>query len=451
MDGAQRNKMEPGCVREINELEEADMSGFRKWFFPLLIFALILAGCQPVVSGRLAQSDKPRNSPQPANATDLSALVSGDNAFAFDLFRHISADPGNLVFSPYSISIALAMTYAGAGGDTALQMAQAMHFTLAQDQLHPAFNQLALELDQEGQTQGVPADKAFKLNVVNALWGQDGFPFLSAYLDLLAENYGAGMHLLDFRKDPEGARKVINDWVSQQTAKRINDIIPPGAIDPLTRLVLSNAIYFKADWASEFSKDSTRDAPFTLLDGSQVSVPMMSQHSRFRYSEGDGLQALELPYAGGQLSMILLLPQQGKFNDVQTSLDAEKLDGLVAGLQVQEVNLWLPKFKFEYPLDLKDSLQKMGMIDAFDPNQADLSGMDGSRDLYISAVLHKAFVAVDEAGTEAAAATVVSVEASSMPAGSPVEFKVDRPFFFLIRDNASGAMLFLGRVLNPAP
>jgi len=443
--------MEPGCVREVNDLEEADMSGLRKWFFSWLIFALALAGCQPVATGKLVRSDKPRSSPQPAILADLDALVGGDNAFAFALFHQISTDPGNLVFSPYSISLALAMTYAGAGGDTAAQMARAMHFTLAQDRLHPAFNQLALELEQEGRTQGIPADKAFQLSVVNALWGQDGFPFLGSYLDLLAENYGAGMHLLDFRNDPEGARRVINDWVSQQTAKRINDIIPPGAIDPLTRLVLSNAIYFKADWASEFSREATRAAPFTLLDGSQVSVPMMSQHTRFGYSAGDGLQVLELPYAGGQLSMLLLLPQQGRFNEVQTSLDAGELEALIAGLQDQDVNLSLPKFQFEYPLDLGDSLQKMGMLDAFDPNRADLSGMDGSRDLYISAVLHKAFVAVDEAGTEAAAATVVIVEASSMPVSSPLEFKVDRPFLFLIRDNTSGAVLFLGRVLNPAP
>ena len=426
------------------------MFKIQKWIFPLLIIPLVLAACQPVRAGKLAQSDKPRD-PQPqVDSADLSALVGGDNAFAFDLFHQISSQSGNLFFSPHSISIALAMTYAGARGDTAAQMAQSMHYTLAQAQLHPAFNKLALELDQRAKAEGIPEDKAFKLHVVNATWGQDGFPFLPAYLGLLAENYGAGMHLLDFIKDPEGARKVINDWVSQQTEKRINDIVPPGAIDPLTRLVLSNAIYFKADWASEFNKDATSDGAFTLPDGSQVTVPTMFQHSQFRYAEREGVQALELPYAGGQLSMLILLPEAGRFDDVQASLDLEQLDALIAGLQYQDVELWLPKFKYEYSLALKDSLVQMGMTDAFDVAKADFSGMDGARDLYIGAVLHKAFVAVDEAGTEAAAATVVIMQAASLPSGSPIQFKVDRPFFFLIRDNPSGAILFLGRVMNPA-
>ncbi len=426
------------------------MFKIQKWIIPLLIIPLILAACQPVSVGKVAQSDKPRD-PQPqVSNTDLGSLVGDDNAFALDLFHQISSQPGNLFFSPHSISVALAMTYAGARGDTAAQMAQSMHFTLPQAQLHPAFNKLALDLDQRAKAEGIPEDKAFKLHVVNAIWGQDGFHFLPAYLDLLAGNYGAGMHLLNFINDPEGSRKVINEWVSQQTEKRINDIIPPGAIDPLTRLVLSNAIYFKADWASEFNKDATSGGAFNLPDSSQVTVPMMYQHRQFRYAEGDGLQALELPYAGVQLSMLILLPEAGKFDDIQTSLSTDQLDALVAGLQYQDVQLWLPKFKYEYSLSLNDSLLQMGMTDAFDENRADFSGMDGARDLYIGAVLHKAFVAVDEAGTEAAAATVVIMQAASMPQGSPIEFRVDRPFFFLIRDNPSGAILFLGRVMNPA-
>ncbi len=426
------------------------MSAKHIWIYPVLVIPLVLAACGPAASARLAQSDKPRD-PQPQVAeADLETLAHGEQAFALDLFHLVAGQPGNLFTSPYSISIALAMTYAGARGDTQTQMAQSLHYDLPQAQLHPAFNKLALELDGRAQDPGISKDEAFQLHVANALWGQDGFTFLPAYLDLLAGNYGAGMHLLDFAKDPEGSRRTINDWVSQQTGKRINDILPPGTIDPLTRLVLSNAIYFKADWSNKFEKDATSDGAFHLADGGQVTVPTMFQQDSFRYAQGDGLQALELPYAGRQLSMLILLPDEGRLDQAQASLDPEKLDALIAGLQYQDVKLWLPKFKFEYALALNDSLKQMGMLDAFDPNKADFSGMDGARDLYIGAVLHKAFVAVDEAGTEAAAATVVIMPAMALAPGSPIEFRVDRPFLFLIRDNPSGAILFIGRVTNPA-
>jgi serpin B len=417
-------------------------------FVSFLVIPLVAAACGPLGTPKLARSDKPRDlQPQVADA-DLEVLVRGGDAFALDLFRQISGGPGNLFFSPYSISVALAMTYAGARGDTEAQMAQAMHYDLPQAQLHPALNELALELDRRAE--GIPEDKAFTLHAANAIWGQDGFPFLPAYLDLLAESYGAGMHLLDFEKDAEGARRVINAWVSQETEKRINDIIPPGVLGPLTRLVLSNAIYFKADWASEFEKDDTGPGQFNLPDGSQVSVPMMFQQAHFRYAEGDGLQALELPYAGGELSMLILLPDEGKFEQAQASLDAERLEALIAGLEYQDVMLWMPKFKYEYTLSLNESLIGLGMVDAFDEDRADFSGMDGARDLYIASILHKAFVAVDEAGTEAAAATVVIMGVTSAQPGAPLEFRVDRPFLFLIRDDPTGAILFLGRVTNPA-
>jgi serpin B len=416
----------------------------------VLLIPLILAACGPAGAGQMALSDKPHDLQPQVAAVDSNALVAGEQAFAFDMLHEISGEPGNLFFSPYSISIALAMTYAGARGDTETQMAQSMRYALPQAQLHPAINKLALELEARAQAEGIPEDKAFKLHVANAIWGQNGFPFLPAYLDVLAENYGAGLHLLDFQKDPEEARRIINDWVSRQTEDRIQDIVPPGAIDPLTPLVLSNAIYFKADWAREFSSEATGGGEFTLLDGGKVTVPMMFQHAHFNYAAGDGLQALELPYAGGQLSMLILLPDEGQFDEVQASFDAEQLETLIAGLQSQEVKLWLPKFQYEYSLSLKDSLIRMGMTDAFDYQRADFSGMDGARDLYIGDALHKAFVAVDEAGTEAAAATVVIMApTSAQQPGTPIEFKVDRPFIFLIRDNPTGAILFLGRVTNP--
>jgi serpin B len=288
------------------------------------------------------------------------------------------------------------------------------------------------------------------LHVANALWGQVGFTFLPDFLDTLALNYGAGMQLLDFTKDPESARNTINQWVSKETEKKINDIIPPGAIDTLTRLVLSNAIYFKAYWQSEFSKDATQNDAFHLLEGGTITVPMMKQKSSFRNAAIEGLQAVELPYAGGQLSMLVLLPEDGKFNEVSGKLDLSTLDGLINSLEYKEVNLTLPKFTFEYNLGLNGYLKQLGMTEAFDPTLADFSGMDGAKDLYISDVLHRAFVAVDEAGTEAAAATVVIMDVTSMPVEQPIEFKADRPFIFAIRDNATGTLLFLGRLMNPA-
>ncbi len=425
------------------------MAIIRKVFFAAAVLLFLLSACQGRGVSTPMKSDKPRDPSPLVNETDLEALVGGEQDFTFDFFQEIKSEQGNLFFSPYSITAALGMTYAGARGDTEVQMAQSLHYILPQSSLHPAFNKLGLELDSRARSEGVPDDKTFRLHVANALWGQNGFPFLPSYLDLLGENYGAGMHLLDFEQDPDGSRKIINQWVSQETEKRIENIIPPGVIDTLTRLVLSNAIYFKADWANEFDKEATSEGIFHLSDGSQVTVPMMNQHQQYNYVQGEGLQMLELPYAGHQLSMLLLLPEADKFTQVQDSLSAAAVNRLISNLMPEDVALQLPKFKYENSLSLKETLIKMGMTDAFDVQRADFSGMDGERTLYISAVLHKAFVAVDEAGTEAAAASVVIMTLRSMPIGSPLEFWVDRPFFFLIRDNPTGAILFLGRVLNP--
>ena len=426
-------------------------SFLRKILLLIVFLSVILAGCGTIQSGNEVKSKLSRdNAPQVADA-DLSVLVAGNNDFAIELYHRLDTEPGNVFFSPYSISIALAMTYAGARSTTESQMALAMHYSLAQSQLHPAFNKLALELDKRSTAENIPADKAFKLHAANATWGQDGYSFLPEYLDTLALNYGAGLRLLDFMNDPESARQTINKWVSKETENKINDIIPQGAIDMMTRLVLSNAIYFKGDWQSEFNKDATQQGTFNMLDSGTTTVPMMHQEGQFRYVGVEGFQALEMPYAGGQLSMFIILPEQGKFNEVASSLSAAGLDNIINNLQYTLVKLTLPKFTFEYNLGLNSVLKEMGMMDAFDPSVADFSGMNGSRDLYISDVLHKAFVAVDEAGTEAAAATVVIMEATSMPVDQPIEFKADRPFIFAIRDNPTGSILFLGRLMNPVP
>ena len=376
---------------------------------------------------------------------ELQELVEGNTAFALDLYRMLRDREGNLFFSPYSISLALAMTYAGARGETEQQMAQALHFTLPQSRLHPAFNALDQTLASRGQ--GQDEDK-FQLNIANAIWGQKGYSFLADFLDILAENYGAGLRLLDFASSPDDARRVINDWVSDQTEGKIEDLLPPGSIKALTRLVLTNAIYFNAAWLHPFEEELTRDGTFYLLDGSQITVPMMEQTEFLGYAEGEGYQVVELPYKSGELSMVILLPQAERFAEFARGLDAERVDAIVKGISQENVHLTMPKFTYESSFSLKKALMDLGMPDAF-TDAADFSGMDGTRDLFISDVLHKAFVSVDEAGTEAAAATAVIMGLKAVP-GMPHEVTLDHPFIFLIRDIKTGAILFLGQVINPA-
>jgi serpin B len=378
---------------------------------------------------------------------DLAALAGGNSAFAFNLYQVLRREKGNFFYSPYSISLALAMTYAGARSGTEKEMAQALHFLLPQDRLHPAFSRLAAELASRGEGAAGKDGKGFRLNVANSLWAQQDYQFLQQFLDLLVANYGAGVRPVDFAGDPEAARQTINDWVSKETEGRIEDLIPPGAIDTLTRLVLANAIYFNAAWLYPFQPDRTVDGPFNLLDGSQVQVPMMRQTGSFSYAEGDGYQAVELPYDGQQLSMVILLPEKGQFDAFEATLDATRVDAILKSLAGQQVALTMPNFEFESQFSLKDSLSALGMPNAF-TDAADFSGMTGNRELSISEVAHKAFVSVDEAGTEAAAATAVIVGVTSAPA-EPVTFTADRPFLFLIRDIPTGTILFVGRLADP--
>ncbi len=418
----------------------------------MIVLALaLLAGCKPARSaGKVLASEKPRETAPQVNDANYAALVSGNSDFAFKMYHQLSGDGGNLFFSPFSISEALAMTYAGAAGDTAQQMADALSFTLPASSLHPAFNRLALELAGRAELPDLEPDQQFRLNIANAIWGQEDFSFLPDFLDTLAQNYGAGLRLMDFLSDPEAARLTINDWVAEQTADKIKDLIPQGAIDSMTRLVLTNAIYFNASWANSFEESSTAPAPFYLEDGSQVEVQMMSQQEDFGYVLGDGYQAIELPYIGYQLSMLVIVPDEGSLGEVDSALSNGFLDTLSGGLQYGLVNLYLPKWKVESSFDLVGAMAALGMTDAFDPDLADFSGMDGQRDLYIGAIIHKAYVSVDEKGTEAAAATAVIMETTSAPMPQePIEFRVDHPFIFLIRDNVTGTILFIGRVVNP--
>lgn len=421
------------------------------WLNLLLVFVLVsLAACAPnrPAQAQVARSDKPRIQSPSVAASDMAELVAGNSAFAFDLYQAIREKPGNLFYSPYSISVALAMTFAGARGNTERQMAAVLHFSLEQARLHAAFNALDQALASRGAGAKSKDGKPFRLSVANSLWGQAGYKFLPAFLDTLAQNYGAGLRLVDFRSAPEAARKTINDWVSDQTEGKIKDLIPQGAIDALTRLVLANAIYFNAAWMYPFDKDATQDGPFYLLDGSQVTVPMMRLDKHLGYFAGEGVQAVELPYDGGEVSMVILVPDRGAFPAFEEALDADTVADILAKMETTNINLTMPKFKYDSTLSLADTLKAMGMPDAFSTD-ADFSGMDGTRNLAITDVFHKAFVAVDEAGTEAAAATAVVIGLTAMPL-SPVELTVDRPFVFLIRDIQTGAILFVGRVLNPA-
>jgi len=407
------------------------------WQVILIVGALLaLVGCAVPEGGAAAQSvrsDVERViAPDVADA-DLAELARGNAAFALDLYHVLRQDHDNLFYSPYSISV---------------QMADALHYTLPQERLHAAFNALDQALASRGEGAQGKDGEGFRLHVANAIWGQKDYTFLDAYLDVLALNYGAGLRLVDFVRAPEEARVTINEWVSEQTEGRIKDLIPPGAIDALTRLVLTNAIYFNAAWSRPFEEERTEDAPFYRLDGSQVTVPMMRQVESFGYATGEGYQAVELPYDGHELSMVILVPKEGEFETFEAALDVQRLEAILQDLRYTQVALSMPKFEIESSFSLVDALAAMGMPVAFS-DEADFSGMTGSRDLTISDVVHKAFVSVDEAGTEAAAATAVIMKLTSAPM-EPVEMRIDRPFLFAIRDLQTGALLFVGRVVDPS-
>jgi len=400
----------------------------------------------------LAASDLSRVSALAPRADILSASGAVD-AFGADLYGVLAqtAGDGNLVFSPASIVTALAMTYAGAVGPTADEMAKTLHFGLQGDALHQAFNSLDSLLesrswqgkDSEGKDQGVLVKTA------NSLWAQKDLPFERLFLDTLAADYGAGVRLVDYRTAAEDARETINEWVAGQTEDKIKDLIPQGALDELTRLVLVNAVYLDATWAYQFDKDMTTDGQFTTLVGSAVTTPMMRQSAGFAYGMGEGWEAVELPYARDELSMLLIVPQQGRFAEIEGRLKNGLLDEVIGGLSNDaEVDLTMPKFKFRTQAGLADALKALGMEKAFDPEAADFSGMTKQEALYVSDVIHEAYIAVDEEGTEAAAATAVIMRATAAPL-TMVQMKVDRPFLFALRDRDTGAILFLGRVTDP--
>ncbi len=376
-------------------------------------------------------------------STPIEALVNGNTAFALDLYGHLREARGNLFLSPYSISTALGMTYAGAKGGTGKQMSEVLHFAMEQEQLHSTFGHL------EAQLNAVRDKSSIELNIANALWAEREYRFLERFLELVRGNYQAECRYADFKTASEAAREEINAWVEHQTNEKIKDLIQRGVLDSLTRLVLVNAIYFKGMWASQFEEGATKEAAFWVAPDAPVDVPMMSQEEEFKYMENGDVRMLELPYVGDDLSMIILLPTKiDGLADLEVLLTMENLNAWLVRLQKRRLTVYLPRFRVTSQFSLKRTLASMGMADAFNPRVADFSGIDGTKNLSISAVVHKAFVDVNEEGTEAAGATGVVVGVTAIPA-PPLVFRADHPFVFLIRDNGSGSILFLGRLADP--
>jgi serpin B len=392
------------------------------------------------LTGRLGQA---RGAAPAGVSKDEAAVVKGNNAFAFELYAKLRDQDGNLFLSPYSISTALAMTYAGARGRSAAQMAKALHFTLDQARLHPGFAAVIRDVSGPGKPRN------YELHIANALWGQKGYHFLPAFLKLTRDNYGAGFNLVHFVRDTEGARRTINAWVQKQTRDKIKELLKPGVLSGLTRLVLTNAIYFKGSWQSAFPKKNTAKGDFLLTAGRKVHVPLMHQEQKLNYHDGGTFQMLELPYQGRDLAMVVLLPKKTDgLAELEKSFTADRLAAGLSRLSTHQVRVTLPPFKVTAQFLLNKPLAAMGMPDAF--GVADFSGMNGKRDLFISAVVHKAFADVNEEGTEAAAATgVVMIKDSYIPGPPRAVFRADHPFLYLIRDKRTASILFLGRLTNP--
>lgn len=401
----------------------------------------------PPDSALLLASDLERSRAE-VPAGDLAAVAGEDAAFGAAALAVLGAESdANLAISPLSIRLALAMTYAGAGGETAAQMAEVLGYHLSADRLHAAFNALDRAIEGRVGTFGEgDLERSLDVSIANALWGQAGFSIRQDFLDTLARNYGAGMRAVDFAA-AEQARWTINEWVAGETNDRIPELIGPGVLTPETLLVLTNTVYLLADWALPFDPRATADGAFTRLDGSQVAVPLMHQQLETAYAAGDGWQAVDLPYGGNQVAMLVVVPDAGRYPEAEATAGA-LFSAARSAMTPTEVRLALPRFEFRTQASLPGVLQSLGMIDAFEAGRADFSGISTEGGLFISDVIHEVFVSVNEAGTEAAAATAV-VMARGVPA-TPVPLNVDRPFLFWVYDRPTGSVLFMGRVLDPA-
>jgi len=402
-------------------------------------------------SYELIKSDLAREVNPDVDTEQIQALSQDNAAFALKFYDQIRFQDGNIIFSPFSLSLALSMALAGAETSTEEAMLTALQMSLPEERVHPAFNALlqAIESSQEPINEVMEGD-SFQLNIANSIWGQADYEFKGPFLDTLAEHYGAGILSVDYVQNPEGAREVINGWVADETEDKIQDLIPAGAIDPLTRLVLANAIYFNGSWYHPFNETATSEAPFFTLDGAEISVDMMKLYGeRFLYTHGENYQAVNLPYLSSDFVMTVIVPDLGEFTSFEAALDQVVLEDILSGMTNQRVDIEMPKFDFESEIDANDPLIALGMGEAFDPEQADFSGITDIEDLTITDVLHKATITVDEQGTEAAAATAVIIGVTSAMPEDPVSLVIDRPFIFLIRHQPTNTLLFMGRVLQP--
>jgi serpin B len=409
----------------------------------LLLVAVVLGSQYSTVSNWLkgpeAKEDLPVLDDTGATDANVETTMEAYNDFAFNLYQRYSRGTGNILFSPYSISIALSMTYEGARGETAEEMEAVFGFLTNPSDRHPSVANIYNNLNQ--------GDHNYALHTVNALWIQHDYQILEEYIDCIASYYGGDANLLDFVSEPEESRRIINKWVEDRTNERIKDLFPPGSIDSLVRLVLTNAIYFKGDWLYEFDEDVTRVEDFYVTPSKTVEVDMMNIQRSFNYTETEDLQLLEIPYSGEDISMLLLLPKKGNLDEVEAQISTQGLGKLVDLMEETDVDVYLPRFTFDTKYFMTEDLAEMGMPTAFTGN-ADFSGITGTRELYIDKVIHQAFIEVNEEGTEAAAATGVSLRLTAAPPGEL--FRADHPFIFLIRDLDTGLILFMGRVSDPS-
>ena len=383
-------------------------------------------------------------------AEDISSttsLVEANNKFAFDIYQVLKKEEGNIFFSPFSIATALTMTLTGARGNTELEMQKVLHLTEIvnkKENISQKYKLLCDYINSFQQKEGI------LLSVANSLWLQKEFDVEQSFQQILRNMYASEIFLVDFQRETENARLTINKWVEQKTQDKIKDLLSPGSINPLVRLILVNAIYFKGKWYSEFDKNLTKEDDFFLPDGEKVKVNMMTKKETCKYAENDELQVLELEYKTSNISMVLFLPRQRNgLSMLESKLNMETMQSLLNSMRMKEIKVFLPRFTFTSQFSLSSVLKTIGMQDAFDPMKADFTGISKSDKLFIFDVLHKAFVEVNEEGTEAAAATGVIVGITCVPA-EPVVFRADHPFLFAIRERTAGSILFIGRVYNPA-
>jgi serpin B len=408
--------------------------------------SLLIAAAFTVVGCSMSEPDVPaaRQLPETARA-DAAAVVLANNQFACDLYAGLASSDGNVVFSPFSISTALAMLDAGAAGTTDAELRAALHADTLGDRVHTGYHALIDSLDI-GRGFG-----NYALSTADRLFGQTGFPFLRDYLTVTREQYGAELQALDFHASAESARSTINRWVAGQTAQAIPELFPAGSIDPSAVLVLVNAIAFKGSWAGQFEAGATHDAPFQLADGTTVTVPTMHKLDGLPTAvlPDDSGRIIDLAFKGNDLSLIVAVPTAANgLPAIEAQLSAAAIPQWIASAHQtkREWELTFPKFTTKRAYDLRSTLAKLGILDAFDPLSADLSGIDGQRDLFVGGALHQAMLAVDEQGAQAAAATGLTLTTTS--SGAP-PFAVDRPFLFMLYDHVTGAILFLGRVVDP--